>query len=169
MMRPSAVLLASLLAGVVACTYSLDERVYPAQCTVSEKAQVCLEAESKMVSDFAWLQDNMFATNCSGDDCHGDTTPPGGSPGGRFILTHDAYSALVGVKSLYDPAHLLVDPGHPENSYLLYIMHGIRSDEGVPPFKAPPSNVGFMPQKNSTLCCQKLDALRRWIEAGAPQ
>jgi hypothetical protein len=167
-MRPGALLLASLVTSAVACTYSLDERVIPPQCKVSTAAQVCIEAEDNMVSDLAWLQTNLFATNCSGDDCHGDKVG-GGSPGGRFVLTHDAYTALVGVKSQYDPAHVMVDPGHPERSYLLYIMHGIRAEEGVPPFKAPPSSVGFMPQSNSTLCCQKLDAVRRWIEAGAPQ
>ena len=167
-MRPGHVLLVgSLGAGAVACKIDLDERVLAAECKVSTAAQVCLEAERTNVSDFQWLQDNMFATNCSGDDCHGDTDPVGGLPAGKFIVTHDAYDKLVGVPSKNDPNHVLVDPGHPEGSYLLYLMHGIRREEGVPPFKPPPGSVGFMPQSNDTLCCQKLEALERWIAAGA--
>jgi len=39
-----------------------------------------------------------------------------------------------------------------------------------PPASPPPGNVGYMPQgpASAALCCQKLDAIERWIESGAP-
>lgn len=142
------------------------------------QSNVCMQGDQQTGDYFTWLKANMFSTNCSTDDCHGATTN-GQAPGGRFLLTDDmAYMNLLGkgeadmgpaplVASVEDPNHKLVTPGNPSASYLLFILKGIRADEGTPPFQEPGESVGYMPQSNSTLCCQKLDVVRRWIEAGA--
>lgn len=131
---------------------------------------VCVEAEAH--SDFQWIQDNIFSTNCSGDSCHGQPTN-GSPPSGRLVLaTGVSYETLMGangtgVMSELDPNKKLVNPGSPDTSYLHFIMKGVPADAASPAFEEPPASVGYMPMNNSTLCCQKLDAIGRWIAAGA--
>lgn len=174
-----AVLLALLAAATLAaCKINLQEaeqRVL--QCKPSE-APVCVMAESENRSDFAWLQQNMFSTNCAGDDCHGspaNNRPPDGE---LVLATGFAYKTLLGkeatdtgdaplVDSSYSPAHKLIVPGHPEDSYLLFLLKHYYPEDGTPWFAEPPADIGYMPQSNNTLCCQKLDAVERWIAAGA--
>lgn len=140
-------------------------------CKVSTTAPICLAAEAENHSDFAWLQKNMFSTNCSGNDCHGAPSASGQPPSGKLVLAEGySYKTLLGpplVPSEFTKDHKLVQPGAPESSYLLFMLKGVRADEGVPRFTAPPSDVGYMPQSNNTLCCQKLDVVTRWIAAGA--
>ena len=169
--------LALALAGAAACKIDLDEAVPKPLCSVSEAA-VCKTAERENHSDFAWLQANMFSTNCSGDDCHG--APVNGKlPSGKLVLAEGfAYKTLLGMEPT-DPGppplvaseltkrHKLVQPGEPKASYLYFMLHAIAAEDGSPRFENPPSDIGFMPQSNKTLCCQKLDAVARWIQAGA--
>jgi len=177
-MRPRVVALGSLalVLGASACKYDLDKGEEKKFCKVSTSAAVCKEAEDMNVSDFAWLQTNMFSTNCSGKDCHG--APMNGvDPAGRLILAEGyAYKTLMGsdpgtapplVDSELTGRHKLVQPFEPEASYLFFMLKGIAAENGLPRFEAPPEDVGYMPQSNNTLCCQKLEAVRRWIEAGA--
>jgi hypothetical protein len=179
------VVLFGLLAVGLGCKVNLDHGTDagmtdansdPRGCKVTTTA-VCVSAADNNVSDFAWLQSNMFSTNCSGSDCHGapdgDTAPSGG----LSFATGFAYKALLGkdpadtgaaplVPTDYDPEHFLVQPGEPDASYLLYILHGLPPATSAM-FSPPPDDVGFMPQNNNQLCCQKLDAVSRWIAAGA--
>lgn len=170
----------------VACKYDLDHAPAdgpmgdggdPRGCRVSQ-ATVCQVAEAEQKADFAWLQQNMFSTNCSGDDCHG--APVGGNPpAGRLSFAAGfAYKSLLGkeqtdvmpaplVKSDFDAQHNLVEPLMPAKSYLLFMLRNYKPTDDTPAFAEPPSDVGYMPQSNSTLCCQKLDAVQRWIAAGA--
>jgi len=178
------VVMFGLLACVAGCKYDLQHgekpidggTLDPRGCKLST-ASICEAAGRDMPSDFAWLQANMFSTNCSGSDCHG--APQGSTPpsGGISLASGFAYKALLGkeaadtgpaplVVSDYDPDHNLVEPGNPEASYLLYILHGL-GPEHAAGFLPPPDDVGFMPQNNATLCCQKLDVVERWIRAGA--
>ena len=57
-------------------------------------------------------------------------------------------------------AHVDV-PGDPSSSYLEVMLGSVKG-------KIDPS-VGIMPQNTGgeLLCCQKLDAIQRWITAGA--
>jgi hypothetical protein len=164
---------AALLAVVLAmgCRITLDEREVPSQCTAREDIPVCKEAESH--SDFTWLQDHVFSSNCSGDSCH-NAPKNGQPPGGRITLTMDAYATLMGTDGMGVKSQIasddrwLVDPGgNAENSYLYFLLRGIYPEQGQPPFVEPPDDVGYMPQGQMTLCCQKIEAVRRWIEAGA--
>ena len=85
----------------------------------------------------------------------------------------NAYKALLGpngtggVMSDVDKTRILVVPGMPKQSYFYFITRGLKAEDGDPPFTAPPANVGLMPQKGSSICCQKIDAIERWITAGA--
>jgi hypothetical protein len=86
-----------------------------------------------------------------------------------------AYNALLGdsgmgtAESDLESGRFLVVPGRPDQSYLFFLMRGVLASEGAPPFQEPPEDIGYMPMDNNTLCCQKIDAVRRWIEAGASQ
>lgn len=160
-----AVLLAALL--VSGCRIDLDKQELDANtsgrsCKVSTAA-VCQEAESH--SDFTWIKGKIFASNCFGTSCHSGSTASG-----KLDLTDDPYTTLMGsggtgTMANLDPAHQRVVAGDPGASYLFFIIHGL--EENTAGFAEPPSNVGYMPMSNSTLCCQKIDAIERWIMAGA--
>jgi hypothetical protein len=172
-------LLSALL--VLGCRIDLDknESMLGRQCIESDVA-VCQEAESH--SDFEWIQKNIFSSNCSGKDCHGYVQD--GTPDGKFVLTGEldpvsdpegvmaAYRTIMGanregVTSMVDDTRTIVVAGKAEQSYLYFIMRGINPEQGEPPFSEPPDDVGYMPRRAKPLCCQKLDAIGRWIEAGA--
>jgi hypothetical protein len=161
-----AVLLAALLA--VGCRYDLDHQEVDASvsgrsCKVS-MAAVCQEADTH--SDFTWIKGKIFAANCFGSSCHDGVTASG-----KLDLTGNPYMELMGdgsgVMANLDPAHKRVVPGDPSNSYLFFILKGVEASASTPAFAEPPANVGYMPMSNATLCCQKLDAIERWITAGA--
>jgi hypothetical protein len=187
-MLGSAGMRAALLAAVLAmsCRYDLDTYDQPSACAVRDDIAVC--AEAAMHSDFRWLQDNLFSTNCSGDACH-NPFKNGRPPTGKIVLVEDlakgttAYETLLGADRTGAPSDIeagrkLVDPGNPNNSYLMFLLRGVPAPPSSQPllvdapearqFNEPPESVGYMPKDNNTLCCQKLDAVRRWIAAGAP-
>ena len=65
-------------------------------------------------------------------------------------------------------SRVLIVPGEPNKSYFFFITRGISAEEGDPPFSNPPANVGLMPQKGTSICCQKIDAIYK-ISIGAPE
>ena len=161
-----AVLLAALLAS--GCKHNLDEAEVDASvsgraCKVTTTA-ACMEAETH--SDFTWIKEKIFAANCFGSSCH-----TGATASGKLDLTDDPYMALMGaggtgVTANLDANHKRVVAGDPAASYLFFIIKGL---DGNNPsgFAEPPESVGYMPMSNATLCCQKIDAIERWITAGA--
>lgn len=163
---------AALLAALLAfggCRYDLDKNQADANptgraCKVTTSSS-CMAAVDH--SDFTWIKDNIFAANCFGSSCH-----TGATASGKLDLTDDPYTSLMGPDGMgkvanLDPNHQLVVPGDPAASYLFYIIRGLDADEDPGTFAEPPSSVGFMPMSNATLCCQKIDAIERWITAGA--
>lgn len=160
-----AVLLVALLAS--GCKYDLDKADVDASvsgraCKVTTTA-ACMEAETH--SDFTWIKEKIFAANCFGSSCH-----TGATASGQLDLTDAPYTALMGaggtgVDANLDPAHKRVVAGDPTKSYLYFIIKGLDGNPGG--FAEPPSQVGYMPMSNATLCCQKIDAIERWITAGA--
>jgi len=155
------VVLAGLLA---ACRISL-ENDGPRTCVVNAKAPSCLDAVNH--SDLAWIEQNIFVPNCNlggGGACHG-----GASDAGKLDLRAGmSHNHLVGVSSMVDRTRMLVVPNDVAASYLMLMLNDVSPDMANPPGSRPPSNIGFMPMSNGTLCCQKLDALERWIDSGAP-
>lgn len=161
-------LFAALLA--LGCRIDLDTNDTPRACESRPEIPACADAVGH--SDFEWLQTNIFTANCSGSSCHG-MTESGDPPDGRLVLARgSAYATLMGasgqgVMSEFDPGRALVVPFDAESSYLYFLMRGTPAASVTPPFAAPPEEYGFMPLKAKTLCCEKLEAVRRWIEAGA--
>ena len=156
------VLVASLLGG---CRISLENNDMADAgtgrgCTVSTSSQPCKDAVAH--SDLAWIEQNVFAASCNFSGCHGSA-----SDLGKLDLTPGkSRAALVGVSSMLQPARKLVVANDVNSSYLMLMLHDFTPDMATPVAAAPPN--GFMPKGAPQLCCQKLDAIDRWIMAGAP-
>lgn len=106
------------------------------------------------------LQAKVFSPSCSFASCHG-----GMSPAGNLDLSNAAKShmELVGIGSIYgaDGGMLLVDPGHPESSFLVTKLE--RSDAQL-------QSIGHgrrMPQGNPQVTEEARAAVRTWISNGA--
>lgn len=104
------------------------------------------------------IQDYVFDKSCASSTCH---AAPANSA--NLNLTYGtSYNDLVG-RVPQNPAAAaagmkLVDPGNPDNSFLLTKLIGPGPDQGAP-----------MPFGGGTIHNGKIEAIRTWIEAGAPQ
>ena len=132
------------------------------RCTVSTTSPLCMDAT--MHSDLAWIERNVFVASCNFPGCHSSASDAG-KLGLQPGLSHDH---LVGVSSKIDSTRKLVVPNDVDASYLMLMLRDVPPAMASPPGSAPPGGIGYMPQGSSGLCCQKLDALERWINAGAP-
>jgi hypothetical protein len=133
-------------------------------CKVSTSAD-CSEAPNH--SDLAWIEMNVFAKQCAFSGCHNGSA----TMAGRINMKDPgaSHAQLVNITSHLDPGVKLVVAGQPKQSYLLMMLRKYAPDEMDPPMVPPPDDVGFMPQNanGAIVCCQKLDAIERWITAGA--
>jgi hypothetical protein len=156
------VLVASLLVG---CRVSLETDDVARSCTIDTASQPCMEAEQQNVSDLKWIEDKVFTTSCTFSGCHnGQDTPQG-----KIDLTSTKSCAhLVDYTSIIEPTRKLVVPNDVEASYLMLMIRDVAPEMASPPGSPPPESVGYMPQGFKPLCCQKVDAVRRWIQKGAP-
>jgi hypothetical protein len=114
-------------------------------------------------STFQRIQTHMFDSRCV--SCH----TPGqlfATESGLVLHAGAAFDALVGVQPRNARARadgfLLVDPGRPENSFLLHkLLWNVPPggpDYGLPmPLGGPPPSVG------------EVEFVRRWIQQGAPR
>jgi hypothetical protein len=108
--------------------------------------------EAVFHSDFAWIQTKIFAVSCTSGSCHDIETPQA-----KLDLTGGhAYAELVNVKSTIYTSSYLVTPGDPAASMLMVRLGG--ADGPV---------VDTMPKGQAPLCSEKIEAVRRWIAAGA--
>jgi hypothetical protein len=161
------VLVASLLAG---CRLTLentdtgDDTITGRPCAISTASPACVDAVNH--SDLPWIEQNIFMQSCNFSGCHnGDNTLQGKVD----LRATKSYAHLVNYASVIEPTRKLVVPNDVEASYLMLMLRDVPPAMANPPGKAPPGSVGFMPQNaGTTLCCQKLDTLERWIMAGAP-
>jgi hypothetical protein len=179
-MLRSFVVLAGVAIALVGCRKSLDEEIdAPAnqRACMPSTSMACMDAVNH--SDLAWIEKNIFETSCTFSGCHNGAATPAGTmnllsttppppnspnPGG----SHDN---IVNIDSRLQAAAKIVVPGNPKASYLMMMVQQFKPDEMTPPVEAPlqpPNGPGLMPQNSPTaICCQKLDALERWITAGA--
>ncbi|CAN5744505.1 hypothetical protein BH11MYX3_BH11MYX3_24420 [soil metagenome] len=170
MSRPSAIVAALIALVIPACRYVLDEPFEPGARSCKEgTVAACVEAP--MHSNLAWIEQNVF-NKCTFSGCHNGAM----TDAGRLDMTPGkSHAAMVDVDSEIAAGPLLsgkakiVTPGDPARSYLLVMLRQITPAEHDPPLDDPPSSVGYMPQNagGAVTCCQKLDAVQRWIEAGA--
>ena len=165
-----AVLLSALF--VMACRIDLDHAETPdasvsgRACKVSTSTS-CMEATSH--SDFTFIKNSIFPLSCSSSSsCHMSAT----SSGKLDLSAANAYASLMGpngtgAMSNVDKTRTLIVAGQPKASYFFFLLHGVKAADGDPAFSEPPSDVGYMPMNNNPICCQKMDAIERWITAGA--
>ena len=107
-------------------------------------------------ANFSAVYEKIFAQNCITSSCHSTL-----SRRGNLILEkNDAYAMLVGVApdnpTAMSKGLLRVDPGKPENSFLMIKLTGPREGEG-----------DLMPQSSEGLESDAIEAIRTWIANGA--
>jgi hypothetical protein len=96
--------------------------------------------------NFSEIQASVFTPTCATSTCHAGATPGGG----LNLEAANSYTMLVGIQSSQDAGFMRVQPGNPDNSYLIQKLEGTASG-GVP---MPPS--GALPQAD-------IDTIRQWI------
>jgi len=158
------VAIATLLVG---CRISLEtnetgDDSSTRQCAVSTTSQPCMDAVTH--SDLAWIEQKIFAASCNFSGCHSST-----SDAGKVDLRPGmSHGHLVNVSSMVDKTRKLVVPGDIDASYLMLMVRDVPPVMASPPASPPPGGIGYMPQGAPGMCCQKLDALERWVMSGAP-
>jgi hypothetical protein len=101
---------------------------------------------------FSAVQQQIFTPSCAFSGCHGGDSPSEG----LSLIAGEAYDEIVNVPSNQSGLDL-IEPSHPENSYLYLKVTG---DEAI--------SGSRMPRGGAALSQQLLDLLRDWIERGAP-
>ncbi|MEM7281844.1 MAG: Ig-like domain-containing protein, partial [Pseudomonadota bacterium] len=102
-----------------------------------------------LVAEFQSIQDNVLTPVCT--ICHAGA----GAPVGLRLDQGNSFAMLVDVPSVQVPTLLRVDPGDPDNSYLIQKMEGSASVGGRMPLNGPP------------LSQATIDVVRSWVAAGA--
>jgi hypothetical protein len=120
---------------------------------VDGASDICNEAKSH--SDLAWIQDNIFTHACALSGCHKGTAL---NAGALTLESGMSHGSLVGQAAETETGWMRVVANDPSHSYLLVAM-------GAEPGPTPAG--GLMPLANPKLCQDKLDAVSRWIMAGA--
>jgi hypothetical protein len=113
-------------------------------------------AEATQHSDFTWIKANIFQKSCANfTSCHGaDAT----IHQENLHLTADlAFAQLVNVASGQVPGKMRVQPNSCADSYLYNKLSNMDIKSGT----------SYMPASSPKLCQEKIDAVCRWIEAGA--
>jgi len=143
------------------CAASLMALLYAAGCSgggsgseTSSEAQ-CADSFD---STFAAIQTVVFERQgCAQDACHGSAVS-----GGLDLRRESAYASLLGVDSL-SSEHPRIQPGEPGESFL-YLKLLAATEPGSVQIAGSPMPSGLPP-----LSAAHLEAVRLWIEKGAPE
>lgn len=100
----------------------------------------------------ASIQENIFDVSCALSGCHTGSNPPMGLD----LTAGQSRSILVGVASREVPAFERVDPGNPDDSYLVMKIEGDARIVGV-----------RMPLGRTPLSGEQIAVIREWILNGA--
>ncbi len=103
-----------------------------------------------MNNDFQEIQSTIFTPICTA--CHVGA----GAPRGLRLDEANSFALLVNVASSEVPGLLRVNPGDPDQSYLVQKIEGTAAVGGRMPLGGPP------------LAQDRIDLVRNWIAAGAP-
>ena len=98
---------------------------------------------------FASIQANVFTPICVA--CHAGAT----APLGLRLDSANSYALLVGIASGEEPSLLRVEPGDPNNSYIIQKLEGTASTGGR------------MPLNGTPLSQADINMIRQWITDGA--
>lgn len=150
-----------LLLFVVACGGDTSvERTGPDAGVIEDPSTTPPDAspticdDAKTHSDFAWLQQHVFTPSCATAMCHAGAEPEVGLD----LSAGNAYANLVNKGSSTVPGWTRVVPGSLADSYLAVSLNRA---------EGPPPRDGYMPLGSDPLCLEKLQAIERWILAGA--
>ena len=102
-------------------------------------------------ANFSEIQANVFTPTCAVSGCHTGA----GSPQGLRLDEAASYALLVNVASSQNGTLMRVNPGDPDNSYLIQKLEGNASVGGQMP-------LGRTPLTQATI-----DVIRQWITDGA--
>lgn len=102
-----------------------------------------------LTASFNSIQANVFTSRCTG--CHAGS----GAPAGLRLDATNSYALLVGVPSGEVPSLQRVNPGRPDDSYIVQKLEG-RAAVGV-----------RMPFGGPYLDDATIAVIRQWIAAGA--
>lgn len=95
----------------------------------------------------------VFSSCTFSGGCHGSDNPQAG----LRLSSGAAFANLVAVRSMEVPSIFRVNPGKPEESYLLQKIERVNPPIG-----------GQMPLGGPPLPQEQIESIRRWIAAGAP-
>jgi hypothetical protein len=110
--------------------------------------------EAAYHADLAWIQTEIFDKSCL-TGCHSGANPTSN----MNLSAGRSWTALVNVPSNQFSGWTRVVPGDPAHSMLLVQLGG----------EPGPELEGTMPWGQPKLCDGLIDAVRRWIAAGAPE
>lgn len=115
---------------------------------LTTSTDMVFDAKAPSPEAFSSIQQEVFDVFCAISGCHSDAQSPNLSAG-------QAYASIVDVRST--KGLRLVAPGKPDSSYLYIKMAGGSAMAGAQ-----------MPYESAPLPASTIDAVRRWIERGAP-
>ncbi len=98
----------------------------------------------------------ILSANCTSSGCHGGTSPAQGMNLGSAAQT---FSNTVNVPSNEAPNLDRVEPGQPDQSYLVHKIQGTQASVG--------GSGQRMPLGGAALSQADIDKIRAWITAGA--
>ncbi len=100
---------------------------------------------------FTSIQNNVFTPSCALSGCHAGASPQAG----MNLSQRQAYAAIVGVPSNEQPSLMRVNPGNPDQSYLVQKIEGTAVVGGRMPLGGPP------------LSNDLIQMIRQWVANGA--
>lgn len=142
----------SWFAGVVLATCGLG-------CWQSPEVGPLIEGSSSSIevdAPFSAIQTKIWNPHCATSLCHvGNPSPH--TP--VSLEANQAYSNMVNRPASQAPSILLVNPGHPEQSYLMLKLLGTVGTSGAVSTRMPITY---------SLSSDQIEAVRAWILRGAP-
>jgi hypothetical protein len=135
------------------CRILLDDNSGNSGNMVDAASSKCTEATSH--SDLAWIQDNIFTASCAFSGCHKGSAASAGFLNLESGMSH---AQLVGQPATTETGFMRVVANSSSTSYLMVAIGGANG---------PIPRDGIMPLGNPKLCQEKIDAIGRWIDAGA--
>ncbi len=98
------------------------------------------------------IQASIFTLNCALSGCHAGSSPQQG----MNLSEGQAFDNIVGIRSRERPDLFRIDPGNPDNSYLVKKIMG------------DPDIVGArMPLGRAPLSPDQINLIREWVANGA--
>lgn len=101
---------------------------------------------------FSDIRNQIFTPTCAGSGCHSGNNPPDG----LRLTAGDAYSNIVNVPAVQNSQLMRIEPGNPDDSYLVRKIQGSGIVANRMPLGGPP------------LSQEEIQMIRQWVIEGAP-